>query len=496
MSILKFYQFLLEREALRDELPKHHINALEYIYGEDSKKFLDMDVPSKTENIKEGKWVLSKEEKDAIIGLIFDDIDIKNVFRVFKSCLSQMNTQFINAFNASKTDNSISFVLPKNAIDVAVMLDKFYSNNFYTINVKETKSSEIVFNKNKSSFNTFIDVYDEIFTSANIPNPLDDYTVNNFYSVSKEILDMDMFKNFDMELYITSKPSDILNMSISRFYDSCQNLYNGEYNSRLLSNVFDNNMKVAYLIFNTPFTDKEGNINPITSVSRCIIRNIKGKIFFDQIYPYLDNNWTKLQKMFYGIITKYTGMKSNYSGIDYYFNIPDELDYPYLDSLNSVKNPNNEEVKALLSLYKFDIEDIEECGDGVYRANTKNDRLFYITKNTDNFVEKCINGDFYFKKPLSKKIIKSIESNILNYFDFKKFGKDDGIKGNETVIKRKVNEIIKDYYENSVIDFIRENQDCLIVKKMIGDNHPYFLTFYTKDRKYHIVGDYKIYELV
>lgn len=529
MNILKFNQFLLERMALKDELPKHHINAIKDIYGKSSKKFLDMDVPSKTENIKEGKWVLSKEEKDYIIKLIFDDIDVSNVINGFKYCTTHLTKQFMTAFNASKIDKSISFNLPNNAIDITVMLEKFYGNNFYAINVKETKSTEkilrdsngvpitkdgkiqkvsknrdeIIFSKNKTSFTTFVDMYNDVFENEDIPNPLDDYEVNEFYSRAKEILDMDMFKNFNMELYITSKPSDILNMSISRFYDSCQNLYNGEYNRQLLSNVFDNNMKVAYLIFNTPFTDKESNVNPITSVSRCIIRNVKGKLFFDQIYPYLDNHFSKLQKTFFGIITKYTGMKSDYTGGAYYYSIPDELDNPYLDSLTGIKIVNDDRTKALLSLYNFNLEDIECIHPYLFSVHQpKKNRNFYIIKKSqddakNDFIENCIEGAFTFiKKPIANKTeITSMLSNILNYFDFKKFAKVDGIKGNEAVVKRKVNEIIRDYYENNILDFIKENKDCLIISKMVADNHPYFLIFYTKDGKCHNTGEYNIYEI-
>jgi hypothetical protein len=43
-------------------------------------------------------------------------------------------------------------------------------------------------------------------------------------------LDFEIF-NRDIYLSISHNPKDILNMSISKFYSSCQHLYSGSHNS-------------------------------------------------------------------------------------------------------------------------------------------------------------------------------------------------------------------------------------------------------------------------
>jgi ribosome-associated toxin RatA of RatAB toxin-antitoxin module len=58
-------------------------------------------------------------------------------------------------------------------------------------------------------------------------------------------LDFEIF-NRDIYLSISHNPKDILNMSISKFYSSCQHLYSGSHNSQLLGNFL---IQIVYLHF-------------------------------------------------------------------------------------------------------------------------------------------------------------------------------------------------------------------------------------------------------
>lgn len=516
MKILKFEQFLTE--ALKDEIQKHHIDLLKNIHGDiKTDKYLDMDVPQKTPNIKEGKWSISKEEKDSIIKLIFDDIDIKPTIEELKFCKKYYTKKFIEIFNKAKVDKSIDFNIPNNPIELSIYLSKLHNNNFNTINVKETLSSEkilrdkngvpikdengvfkkifkekgeVVFNKNKSNFSTFVELFNNVFFE-DIPNPLSFSNLNYFYIRTKNIARMDLFDNFDMELYITSKPVDILNMSISNFYHSCMNLYDGDAKTQVLPNIFDINMKVAYLIFNTPFTDKKGNVNPITSVVRCIIRNIKGKLFCDQIYPNLDIGNDKLTKMFKNIVTKYTGMKFDYKDEVYYYTSPNkDLEEPYMDTLNGVRVINNVKTKSLSSVYGFHEEDVEKSDeDNIYYVHSKDKtRRFYVAPfDEDKFTKK----KWDIVKNISKIDYKKLNEIISKYFNFKLFGKLDGIEGNESDINRRVVEIIKDDYIGDTLSFINENRECLS-KNMDRES---FILLYCIGNKCVSINGINIYEV-
>ena len=52
--------------------------------------------------------------------------------------------------------------------------------------------------------------------------------------------------------------TDILNMSVSRFYSSCQNLYSGGYRDQVIGNVFDPNSIPAFLLFDSSIHNRKG----------------------------------------------------------------------------------------------------------------------------------------------------------------------------------------------------------------------------------------------
>jgi hypothetical protein len=142
---------------------------------------------------------------------------------------------------------------------------------------------------------------------------------------------------------------DILNMSISKFYSSCQHLYTGGHRSQLLANVFDPNSIPAFLIFDSPIYNKENQkISDVMPLSRMQLRKIETldenndvKIYFDRAYP------DRMQNVFPEIVEKYTSNKEAESVTGYnYIYAPDidsgdenTLEQPYHDKIGGrIKN--------------------------------------------------------------------------------------------------------------------------------------------------------------
>jgi hypothetical protein len=190
--------------------------------------------------------------------------------------------------------------------------------------------------------------------------------------------------NYPLYLYITDKPDDKLRMSISQFYDSCQNIYSGgetgtQWNKKLLSNVFDKNSKVAYLIYDKPYKDTKGNEHPYTSIARCILRvNKDGGVMFDKVYP------TKLEDIFYEIITENTGIKNVGNPNDTYdYENVDGLPAPYMDKykIKTKGGTNEEKVNALMTALNVERRNIDVIDDE--KINVRNRR----DENTKYIVE-------------------------------------------------------------------------------------------------------------
>ena len=181
---------------------------------------------------------------------------------------------------------------------------------------------------------------------------------------------------YPLYLYITDKPDDKLRMSVSQFYDSCQNIYTGgepgtQWNKKLLSNVFDKNSKVAYLIYNKPYKDTKGNEHPYTSIARCILRvNKDGGVMFDKVYP------TNLQNVFYNIITESTGIENVGKDDDTYdYENVDGLPAPYMDKykLKSTGINNEGKINALMAALNVERRNIDVIDDE--RLNVRNRRF-------------------------------------------------------------------------------------------------------------------------
>ena len=166
--------------------------------------------------------------------------------------------------------------------------------------------------------------------------------VRNFASEnmnSQFKFDFEIF-NKDVYLSILHNPKHILNISISKFFASCQHLYTGAYYKQVLGNVFDPNSVPAFLVVETPIFWENEEISDQLPLARSFVRVIESfdvkkspKIFFDKTYP------DRMGSVLHELIEKYSKMKSNadrYS--DLYLHTPDvplgdTLEPPYMDSL-------------------------------------------------------------------------------------------------------------------------------------------------------------------
>jgi len=378
MKYIKDREKFLNEAKLRDVIFARQAKEVSRIWGE---KFLDYEEVTATDKIKQGKWKLSDEDKNRVLGKFFD-CNMKSVTDVFDSLndkFAQVLSQSINLdlirdekFKIIATDLNI-----KNpSIDqIAILFDSI----FRKIAVSETMATEIiqkgedgrplkdeggnmikvakvkgelVFSNNLVNINTFVDDFNRCFTEDKVSANFQEGNIQRLRSVASidENRDFEVdFKIFDKDMYlaINHNPKDILNMSISKFYASCQHLYSGGYREQILGNVFDPNSIPAFLTFETPIYWNKEKISEQLPLSRMMIRNIEtfdaqeeSKIFFDRAYP------DRMKEIFGEMVEKYSEMKQTAdenSRITYIFtpdiDTEDKVRDPYMDRVSLKRKP-------------------------------------------------------------------------------------------------------------------------------------------------------------
>ena len=303
-------KFLLEEAKIKDVIFPKQVRQVKSQWGE---KWLNLEEIEATDNIEQGRWKLSEEDKMRALGE-FLQCDLEGVYEVFKN----LPEKFVDAINKS-IDLSLfrddienwtklldNFDMRKPSINqIGALTDSI----FRKISVGETKASEmvlrgedgrpimgedgrpqkvkkepgdIIYSKNLVNINSFIDDYNQCFdekvdasrfTTGEIPrlvgNSKQDFGGNNYK------VDIDIYGR-DLHLSIKHNPKDILNISISRFYSSCQHLYSGGYRDRVIGNVFDPNSIPAFLVFDAQIYDRDGDlISEQLPLSRLFVRNIE-----------------------------------------------------------------------------------------------------------------------------------------------------------------------------------------------------------------------------
>jgi len=344
-----------------------------------SEEFLEMEEIVPTEKIQQGTWKLDSDDKLDIFSAFFDT-DVRAMYREFE----KLPDQFAKALNESLKFDLITtqrekfetifkdFNIQFPAIDAICNLSQPV---FRKISVSETKATEvilrddkgvpvkdennkivkrakeegeIIYSKNLVNINTFVQDFNDCFPSDKVDADMfSSGYVRSVLNLAAEDFSQGAYEvdynpfSKDMYLVIKHNPKDILNMSISKYYSSCQHLYTGVYRQKVIGNVFDPNTIPAFIIFDTPIMWRGEKISDQLPLCRMMIRNLeefdtdKSKIFFDRCYP------DRCKDVMDEIIEKYTQMTSTGGrGDTYYFtpDLPDDLsgniDTPYMDRLN------------------------------------------------------------------------------------------------------------------------------------------------------------------
>jgi len=360
-------------------------------------KFLDYEEVTPTEKIKQGKWKLDEEDKNKVLSAFFSagrgKVDIADVQKRFADLpdkfaeIVSISLSTVGSINTSGNKNLErakevlqEFDIKNPSIDemVAIFEPVFRKLSNETGRAEMIQKDESgrpvmgedgrpikvakevgdpVFEKNLINIYSFVDNYNQYYPDHKVDSSVfESSDISNIVNLAKDDINGEYktsFKIFGRDIYlkISHNPKDILNMSISKFYTSCQHLYTGMYSSKVLGNVFDPNSIPAFLVFDTPIYNGEEMISEQLPLSRMIIRNLEtfddsadAKILFDRAYPdrMKDGNWGDV---FSEIVTKYTGMKGieRPDGTTYLYT-PDiaaqdehDIEDPYMDQGKSLR---------------------------------------------------------------------------------------------------------------------------------------------------------------
>ena len=387
MKWIKPRDLFLEAK-IRDVILPRQAKAVTSKWGE---KYLDYEEITPTDKIIQGSWKLSEEDKNDVLG-VFCQTDMPQLFTLFSSLPEQFGNVLNQSINTDlfredkETYERIfeGFDIRKPKLDQILAI---FSSVFRKLSIPDTmatsviskdesnrpirdeqgnmirvekKAGDLAFSNNLININSFIGDYNDLVDKcidANVDgwSESDKMASSNLFSENRNLgsfinfaatnensqykLDFEIF-NKDIFLKISHNPKDILNMSISKFYSSCQHLYTGGYSRQVLSNVFDPNSIPAFLIFETPIFWEGEKISEHLPLSRMIIRNLESfeenaptKLYFDRAYP------DRMQNKFEEIVTKYSGNVSTGQRGERYLYTPDidfddALDSPYQDKLS------------------------------------------------------------------------------------------------------------------------------------------------------------------
>jgi hypothetical protein len=377
--LIKRNQFLSEEAKIKDVVPPRQIKQIEDMWGTE---WLEYEEIEPTDKIQQGVWKLDHDDKIKIFSSFFD-ADINRVYKSFEN----LSDEFTKALNESidpellKTQSSIE---PEKAISILTKFNiQFPSIDaicilsrpiFRKISVSETKSTEvivrdenfiplrdesnkivkrskekgeIIYSKNLVNINTFIDDYNDCFENKVDKNIFSSGDIQSILNLASEDFSKGSYEvdhnpfTKDMYLHIKHNPKDILNMSVSKYYSSCQHLYTGMYRGKVIGNVFDPNTIPAFIIFDTPIMWGGDKISDQLPLCRMMIRNLESfdendptKLFFDRCYP------DRCKGDMDSIVEKYTQMKSTEKSSSVYYFMPDlpesainNIEHPYMDRL-------------------------------------------------------------------------------------------------------------------------------------------------------------------
>lgn len=380
MKWIRNRQKFLNEARLRDVILPTQAKAVAAKWGE---KYLDYEEIKPTDAIEQGRWKLDYEDKMQVFSTFMDcDMDeiielFDNLPQAFVNFVSEVASENVKGIDINKpTLDQLVFIF--NPVFRKISVNDTLANNMISKDengrpIKDSDGNmirvekapgELVLTNNLVNINTILDDYNSMvnkYVNGNLGDKYknsdilnDDLFYNSdlqkYVSAAKDDSNSDYDWKYDVEIFekdiylsIKHNPMDILNMSISKFYSSCQHLYTGGHRSQLLANVFDPNSIPAFLIFDSPIYNKENQkISDVMPLSRMQLRKIETmddnknvKIYFDRAYP------DRMQDVFPKIVEKYTSNKEaeTTSGYNYIY-APDldtgdenKLDRPYHDRI-------------------------------------------------------------------------------------------------------------------------------------------------------------------
>jgi hypothetical protein len=376
MKWIKTREQWLNEAKIRDVILPRQAKELASKWGD---KYLDYEEIEPTDKIIQGKWKLEDEDRIKALSAFFD-CDMGAIMKFFNSLPDKLNSVISESIDPKilKEEEATvmhEFNIQSPTVDQIVFL---YESVFRKLDINQTRASEMIqkdengrpvrdeggnmikiqknpgdpiFTNNLVNINSFIDDYNRCYQEDSVDaSGFTMRSISQLRNLAKENHNRDYkyeYNIFGRDLYleINHNPKDILNMSISKFYASCQHLYTGGYREQLLGNVFDPNSIPAFLVFDTPILWNGEKISDKLPLSRMMIRNIESFEEGDSIKTYFDRAYPDRMKdgqfgdVFSEIVTKYTGMKSvNSSEVRYLFtpdvsDDDDEIRDPYMDRL-------------------------------------------------------------------------------------------------------------------------------------------------------------------
>jgi hypothetical protein len=368
---MKYLAFL---ETIKDDL-KDNDFLLKKVTDKWGEKYLDYDKSTVSNDIIIGKWELSDEDSKAAVGQYFN-CDIEVLKSIFNNLSIKFKETLLRSLDKSKLPERLIGVYDEIDFDdiTFYQIAGLYSPIFRTISLSETKSDliikrdtdgkpiikdgeilkvkkendDVIFSKNFSTITRIVAQWNKLYPDDK-QNDFIDSNLQNILSIFKDdiqIEDIYLFDDHKLFLYISDKTEDILNMSVSPYFTSCQDIYNtekddneGGHSRSLLANVFDPNSRPAFIIFERPYQDR----CKFASLTRSIIRNVldendesKG-LYIDKAYP------ERMSEFNNSMIAKYSDntniIKSNTYKYKPNINVDDtDLQVPYMDTLEMEKD--------------------------------------------------------------------------------------------------------------------------------------------------------------
>jgi len=381
MKWIKKRQQWLNEAKVRDVIFPRQAKEVASYWGE---KFLDYEEVEPTNKIKPCNIKLNEEDKMEALSAFFD-CNMTEVMSLFSNLPDKFSSVLSESIKPELLNESSKIVLDElniKAPDVDQIVFIF-DNVFRKLDINSTRASEMIqkdengvpvrdeegnmarikknegdpiFSNNLVNINTFVDDYNRCYSNEKVEVNFQNRHLSQLRNLAKENHNRDYnfeFNIFGKDLYlqINHNTKDILNMSISKFYASCQHLYSGGYRSQLLGNVFDANSIPAFLYFDSPIIWKDEKISDKLPLSRMMIRNIEDinfdftkskeeeekqepKIFFDRAYP------DRMKSVFDKLVDKYSENTQTIEddGESTYVFMPDidyddSIDEPYMDRL-------------------------------------------------------------------------------------------------------------------------------------------------------------------